>query len=115
MKSGIQNLFPLIVYILKGFTMAIDYDYRRNKFLETLDIFVNDPNMIMMNVLGDDKYYLKKTKYRIEIRSDESTTWLTYVMRPAAGDESYKDSLADAYIDLVKTSNPEHFEEAANE
>ena len=82
--------------------------------------------MIMMQIVGDDKYYLKKTNYRIEIRSDESSTWLTYastyqayVTKPTADPSessmSYRDSLADAYIELVKSSNSSHFEEDARE
>lgn len=85
-------------------------DKLKKNFLDALDAIVYDPNMISTAIEGDDKYYLKKTKYNIEIRSDESTTWLGYIRIPSPGDASYRDHLLNKYLDLVKYSNPKHFE-----
>lgn len=79
-------------------------------FLNALDALAMDPDMIAIQIEGDDKYYLKKTKYNIEIRSDESTTWLAYVRIPAPGDDSYRQHLCQKYLDLVENSNPNHFD-----
>ena len=90
--------------------MSVDLEKCRQKFLESLDVFVATPEMIEMPIFGDDKYILRRTKYRIEIRSNESSTWLTYVVLPSGGDTVYRDELAEKYLELVKVSNPEHFD-----
>lgn len=86
-------------------------------FMNAIEELVSDHNMIAKTIDGDNKYYLKKTKYRIEIRSDESTTWLAYVMLPIAGDMDYKEFLFKKYIDLVSDSDSKHFsiEESSDE
>lgn len=83
-------------------------------FFNAIDALMSDPNMISIRIEGDDKYYLKKTKYNIEIRSDESTTWMSYVRIPAPGDNRYRQFLCSKYLDLVKTSDPKHFEALAD-
>ena len=65
-------------------------DELMQNFYDALDALVADPNMIAIVIKGDDKYYLKKSKYNIEIRSDESTTWLSYVRIPTAGETDYR-------------------------
>lgn len=79
-------------------------------FLNAVDALVTDPDIIAIRIEGDDKYYLKKTKYNIEIRSDESTTWLSYIRIPTPGDDRYRQYLCQKYLDLVKNSNPDHFD-----
>ena len=79
-------------------------------FMNALDTLMADPNMIAIVIEGDDKYYLKKTKYNIEIRSDESTTWLSYVRIPTGGETDYRLHLWNKYLDLVKQSDPKHFD-----
>lgn len=79
-------------------------------FFNAVDTLMSDPKMIVNSIEGDNKYYLKKTKYRIEIRSDESTTWMAYAMIPAPGDDRYRQYLCQKYLDLVKSSDPNHFD-----
>lgn len=86
-------------------------DEIQKRLFEAVDIIMSEPAMIEKDIEGDDKFYLAKTKYRLEIRSKESNTWLTYVMRPIGGDDSYKEYLLHKYSDLVMDSDPKHFEE----
>ena len=79
-------------------------------FYDALDALVADPNMIAIVIKGDDKYYLKKSKYNIEIRSDESTTWLSYVRIPTGGETDYRLYLWRKYLDLVAQSDHKHFD-----
>ena len=85
-------------------------DELKQNFYDALDALVADPNMIAIVIKGDDKYYLKKTKYNIAIRSDESTTWLSYVRIPTGGETDYRAYLCQKYLDLVKLSDPKHFD-----
>ena len=85
-------------------------DEIKKNFLDSLDSIVSDPNMISSAIKGDDKFYLKKTKYNIEIRSDESTTWLAYIRIPMPGDLAYRNHLLNKYLDLVNLSDSKHFE-----
>ena len=85
-------------------------DELMRNFYNALDTLMADPNMIAIVIKGDDKYYLEKTKYNIEIRSDESTTWLAYVRIPTGGETDYRLYLWNKYRDLVSQSDPKHFD-----
>ena len=59
----------------------------------------------------DDKFYLNKTKYRIEIRdcAHESSTWLTYVAYQDISFDTFANRLLAKYIYLIDHSNPLYF------
>ena len=59
----------------------------------------------------DDKFYLKKTKYRIEIRdhNQESKIWWTYVMYNDIPFDTYANRLFAKYIALIDKSNVNDF------
>ena len=85
-------------------------DELKKNFYTAFDTITSVPNVMVINIDGDDKFYLKKTKYNIEIRSDESRTWLAYVRIPTDNDMSYREHLYNKYLDLVHHSDPKHFE-----
>ena len=90
----------------------VNIEKRREALLNAIDAIVSDPYMIAIRILGDNKYYITKTTYRLEIRDDDSRVWHTYVMLPPGGsDDTYKKFLVDKYLDLVANSNPDRFDD----
>lgn len=85
-----------------------------NNFFKAYDELVADDKMIVNSIQGDDKFFLKKTKYNIEIRSDESTTWLSYVRLNNNDNAKNRQYLCLKYIYLIKNSNPNHFDALRN-
>ncbi|MBO7451092.1 MAG: hypothetical protein J6U54_12075 [Clostridiales bacterium] len=89
--------------------MHIDYAQVKQNIDNAIDdLLSNDKDICKIN--GDDKFYLKRRKDRIEIRSNESKTWLAYVMYKDISPVRVKIRLRNKYLNLAYLSNPKHFE-----
>ena len=84
---------------------------RRQAMLNCIDAIMSDPYMIAIKPEGDDKFYLTKNAYRLEIRDDNSSVWDSYVVLPNGNSDGdkYKEYLVNKYLDLVANSDPKHF------
>ena len=89
----------------------VDLEDRRAALLDAIEKLLADKQMVAIAIEGDDKYYLTKNAYRIEIRDDNSNVWDAYVMLPSgnADGDKYKEYLASKYLSLVSYSDPKHF------
>ena len=89
----------------------VNPEKRRQALLNCIDAIMSEPAIVGIKIDGDDKFYLTRNAYRIEIRDENSNVWDAYVALPGGNSNGdyYKEYLVNKYLHLVSNSDPKHF------